>query len=269
MGAVDLLVVGGTGLLGSTIVELAEARDLNWAATFHSTPRSGDRWHHLELPMIEPLLGSLQPAAIINAAYVNRDPGLMAITCDGPAAIARWTADAGARFVQISTDLVFDHSPGRSYTEADPPSPVNDYGRAKAAMEAAVAAADPAAVIVRTSLLWGGSGDGGPQVRLVQNPDVTFFTDEFRNPLDVTSLAEACLELVHRRDIAGLLHVAGPERVDRLAFAQALAPLAGADPDSLQGGTGAGVPGRPADVSLDSSRAAALLATDLRGLPSR
>lgn len=267
VSAVDLLVVGGTGLLGSTVVELAESRGLNWAATFHSTPRSGGRWHRCELPAIGPLLDELRPAAVVNAAYVAKDPGLDGITRDAPIAIAEWTAAHGTRFVQLSTDIVFDGELGRAYTEADPPNPVNAYGRAKAAMEAGVAAADPAAVIVRTSLLWGGPGDGGPQVRLVQDPDMRFFTDEFRNPLDVACLAEACLELVERPEITGLLHVAGPERVDRLTFARALAPLAGVDPDSLRGGTGAAMPGRPADVSLASSLASSLLTTGLRGLP--
>ena len=266
--AVDLLVVGGTGLLGSTIVELADRRGLNWAATFCTSARSGERWHHADLRSIRPLLDRLQPAAIVNAAYINAGADLDAITREAPIELARWTGDTGARLIQLSTDIVFDGELGRAYTEADPPNPVNDYGRAKAAMEPAVLAADPAAVVVRTSLLWGGPGDGGPQVRLVRDPDVRFFTDEYRNPLDVTSLAAACLELVDRPEITGLLHVAGPERVDRLSFARALAPLAGVDPDSLQGGTGASMPGRPADVSLDSSLAESLLTAELRGLPA-
>ena len=116
------------------------------------------------------MLDELRPAAVVNAAYVPRDPGLTEITRDAPIAIAEWTAPRATRFVQLSTDIVFDGELGRPYTEADQPNPVNDYGRAKAAMEAAVAAADPASVLVRTSLLWGGSGDGGPQVRLVQSP---------------------------------------------------------------------------------------------------
>lgn len=267
MTGVDLLVVGGTGLLGSTLVELADARGLSWAATFNSTPRSGARWHHVDLTTITPLLDSLQPAAVVNTAYVQRDPGLDAITRTAPATIAEWTAAHGARFVQLSTDLVFDGELGRPYRETDPVNPVNDYGRAKAAMEAAVAVADRSAVLVRTSLLWGGPGDGGPQMRLLDDPDVNFFTDEFRNPIDVSTLAEACLELVDRPDIAGLLHVAGPRRVDRLTFARALAAYAGLDPDALRGGTGAAMPGRPADVALDSSLAVSLLTTKLRGLP--
>lgn len=265
--AVDLLVVGGTGLLGSTIVDLAERRGLHWAATFHSSPRSGERWHAVDLPVVRPLLDEVRPAAVVNAAYVVKDPRLGPITRDAPVAIAEWTAAHGCRFVQLSSDIVFDGELGRAYTETDAPNPLNDYGRAKAAMEPAVLAADPDAVVVRTSLLWGGPGDGGPQVRLVQNPDVRFFTDEYRNPLDVSSLAEACLELVDRTEITDLLHVAGPERVDRLTFARALARLAGVDPASLRGGAGASMPGRPADVSLDSSLAESVLTTDLRGLP--
>ena len=211
MSAVDLLVVGGTGLLGSALVERADGRGLEWAATFHSTPRSGDRWHRADLPSIRPLLDELRPAAIVNAAYVNRDPGLDAITRDAPIGVAEWTAAHGARFVQLSTDIVFDGELGRPYTETDRTNPVNDYGRAKAAMEAGVAAADPEAVLVRTSLLWGGPGDGGPQVRLVQNPDVSFFTDEFRNPLDVSSPRRR-LPRARRSALRSWasLHVAGP-----------------------------------------------------------
>lgn len=267
---VDVLIVGGTGLLGSAIVELVEARDLDWAATHHSTLRSGPRWHGLDLAdaaAVGALLDRLAPRAIVNAAYRPGGDLLEPVTRDAPVVMAQWAAAASARLVQLSTDLVFDGDLGRAYTEADPPSPRNEYGRAKATMEAAVLAVDPGAVVVRTSLLWGGPGDGGPQVHLVRNPDVRFFTDEFRNPLDVSSLAEACLELVERTEISGLLHFAGPERVDRLTLARALAVMAGVDPDSLQAGTGASVPGRPADVSLDSSLADRLLSVERRGLP--
>lgn len=270
MAGVELLIVGGSGLLGTALVEAASARGIGWAATHHSSERTGDRWHRVDLAdadAISGLLDRLSPAAVINAAYVQRGELLEAVTAAAPGVIAGWTADR-ARFVHLSTDIVFDGRLGRPYREADPAEPVNDYGRAKLRSERAVADADPGAVVVRTSLLWGGSGDGGPQVRMATDPDVRFFTDEFRCPLDVASLADACLELVERTDITGPLHVAGPDRVDRLTFAQALAPLAGVDPTTLQGGTGADAPGRPPDVSLDTTRARALLRTPLRGLPS-
>jgi dTDP-4-dehydrorhamnose reductase len=270
MTGVDLLIFGGSGLLGGALCDAATDDGRRWAATHLHAERSGPEWHRIDLSTdpeaIVALLDRLEPAAIVNAAYVQRGEALWPVTAELPGLLAAWTAGR-ARLVQLSSDLVFDGELGRAYREDDPPAPVNEYGAAKLAAETAVTTADPGAVVVRTSLLWGGSGSGGNDLRLIRDPDIRFFTDEFRNPLDVDSLAAACLELVDRPDITGLLHVAGPNRVDRLTFARALAPLAGIDPATLQGGTGADHPGRPSDVSLDSSRAEALLTTPLRGLP--
>ena len=266
----DLLILGGSGLLGTALVETAAGDGRTWAATHHHADRSGAEWHRIDLArdperLLE-LLDRLEPSAIVNAAYVQRGDALWALTAELPGLVASWCAGR-ARLVHLSSDIVFDGRLRRPYVETDLAEPVNEYGAAKLAAEQAVTTADPSAVVVRTSLLWGGSGDGGPQVHLVRDPKIRFFTDEFRNPLAVDSLAAACLELVDRPEISGLLHIAGPHRVDRLAFAQALAPLAGVDPEALQGGSGGDHPGRPADVSLDSTLAASLLTTELRGLP--
>ncbi|MEM9201555.1 MAG: sugar nucleotide-binding protein [Actinomycetota bacterium] len=268
---VDLLILGGSGLLGTALCEAASSAGLRWAATHLTTERSGDEWHLADLSGREAtfeLLNRLAPEAVINAAYVQRGSHLDALTADLPGWVAERTATR-SRLVQLSSDVVFDGELGRPYREDDDPSPVNEYGAAKVRAERAVAANDPHAVIVRTSLLWGGSGDGGSHMALVQKPGVRFFTDEYRNPINVDSLAAACLELVDQPEISGLLHIAGPDRVDRLTFARALAPLVGVDPHSLQGGSGAEQPGRPADVSLDSSLAESLLSTELQGLPGR
>ena len=270
-GPLDLLILGGSGLLGTALTEAADAAGLTWAATHLHADRSGTAWCRCDLTdhtAAVDLFNRLTPRAIVNAAYVQRGEALPTLTAELPGVVAEWTAGR-ARFVHLSSDIVFDGGLGRPYTEADPPEPVNEYGAAKPDAEHRVLAADPDAVVVRTSLLWGGSGDGGPQLRLVRDPTVSFFTDEFRNPLDVDRLASACLELVERPDITGVLHVAGPQRVDRLTFARALAPLAGVDPAGLRGDSGAEAPGRPADVSLDSSLAASVLTTELRGLPER
>lgn len=267
---VDLLVVGGSGLLGTALCEAADAAGRSWAATHFTADRDGDEWHRVDLATdpgaTDELLDRLEPRAVINAAYVQRGEHVQALTAELPGRIASWTAGR-ARFVQLSSDVVFDGELGRAYTETDVPRPVNDYGAAKVEAEQAVADADPKAVVVRTSLLWGGSGDGGPHLDLVRNRDARFFVDEYRNPLNVDSLASACLELVDRPDITGLLHIAGPHRVDRLTFAKAIAPLADIDPETLHSGTRTDHPGRPADVSLDSSLAESLLETELRALP--
>lgn len=203
---------------------------------------------------------------MVNAAYVQGGDALEPVTARAPGTMAAAAHAVGARFVHVSTDVVFDGTTDRPHTEDDPPSPVHDYGRAKAEAEREVAAADPDAVIVRTSLLYGGRDDPGPQARLATDPDITFFDDEYRNPLAVDALAAACVELIDRREIVGVLHVAGADIVDRHAFARLVAPLVDVDPAALRGGPTPAGSTRPRNCPLDSSRARSLLRTELPGV---
>lgn len=264
--APDLLVIGGTGLLGRRIVAVSGRRV---AATYHrgSATRADIDWHALDLrdggEKAATLIASLRPRSVVNAAYVQGGDDLRAITAEAPSAIALACRDIDARFVHLSTDVVFDGTTARPYVESDPTSPVHDYGQAKADAERDVVRADPSAVIVRTSLLYGDATDPGPQVKMTMKPGITFYEDEYRNPLPVAALAAACLELAQRRDITGLLHVAGSETLDRLEFARRVAPLVGVDPASLSGGPGSTATDRPSNCPLDSALARSLLATPL------
>jgi len=111
---------------------------------------------------------------------------------------------------------------------------------------------------VRTSLIVGGPGFPPSKHELVaRDPQMTFYEDEIRCPIQVGDLAAALLELVPL-DVSGILHVAGADALSRADLAElvvgwpvrrALAP-----------------PARPLDCSLDSSRARAMLRTELRGV---
>jgi len=180
--------------------------------------------------------------------------GLSARTALTAAAVAR--AAARCRLVHLSTDLVFSGEHG-GYREEDEPAPVNSYGRSKAEAERRVAAAHPAATIVRTSLIYGGA-EPGPQERLARE-NRRFFVDELRSPVQVGDLAEAILELLPL-DVPGPLHLGGADDVSRFDFAV----LLGADPAKLEP-TRASVERAP-NVTLDSSRARELLSTRLRGV---
>jgi dTDP-4-dehydrorhamnose reductase len=154
--------------------------------------------------------------------------------------------------------VVFDGEKGAPYVEEDEPTPLTEYGRAKADAERAVLAAHPEALVVRTSLLYGGA-EPGPQERLAADPDASFFTDEFRCPIQVGDLAAALLELV-AGDRTGVLHVAGADRLSRASFA---ALLAGAPVRTASIAESGLV--RPRDCLLAIDRARALLRTPLRG----
>jgi dTDP-4-dehydrorhamnose reductase len=265
---VDLLVIGGSGLLGQGITRQAQLAGHHVIATFHAAPGAvGVDWRRLDIRCrddVTALALDVLPDAIINAAYRQAD---WAATADGGTHAALAATAAGARLVHVSSDAVFSGAaPG--YDEAHQPDPVTPYGAAKAAAETAVKGISPAAVIARTSLIIG-DGDS-PHERLVHalasgaTPGV-LFTDEVRCPVHVTDLAAALLELAASPH-AGVCHVAGADAVSRYDLGQLIAARDGLDQTALPAGlrTASGLTGA-IDVRLDSTRTQARLTTRLRG----
>ena len=208
-------------------------------------------------------IAAARPDAVIHTAYVQHGADAWSINVDGAAAVARAARTAGIRLVHLSSDVVFAGEVGRALREDDAPAPVNAYGESKAAAEAAVAAAHPAAVLVRTSLIYRGTEPSTYELRAL-DPSQTFYADEVRCPIAAGDLAAALVELAARADVRGPLHVAGADAVSRLEFAQLIAAARGHDPAAVRGGTRP--PGRPGDLRLDCGRARSLLRTRLRGV---
>ena len=273
-----LLVTGGTGQLGGELVRRGGAAGWDVTATYLSTepPRQrpdGVHWARLDVTdrrEVDALLGELDPDAVVHTAYLKDSPRATEVTVGGAAAVAAAVRRVGARLVHLSTDVVFAGDREGRYTEDDAIGPVTAYGRDKAASERAVLEAVPRALVVRTSLLYGGAVPGPHEEIALEaaqgEREAVFFTDEIRCPVAVGDLADALLDLVSS-EAAGVLHVAGPDAVSRLEFARLVAGAAGLPPDGLRGGDSAasGLV-RPRNCALDSSRAAALLTAPPRGV---
>jgi dTDP-4-dehydrorhamnose reductase len=218
---------------------------------------------------VERLVRDLRPAAVINTAYRESGEEARAVNVEGSRNVARAAAGVGARLVHVSTDLVFDGALGRPYTEDDEPRPIMEYGRQKLAGERAVREELPDALVVRTSLIYGGAQPSRHERLVLDAVDgrarARFFRDELRNPVQVGDLAAALIELAGS-DAGGTLHVAGADAVSRYEFARLVAAAARCDPDALASGLAAEHPDpRPIDCRLDSSRARARVGVELRG----
>ena len=235
-----LHVTGATGYLGSELVRLRP-------------DASTERVEIRDAAAVGELLARLRPDVVIHTAYRQHEDD---VNSAGSENVARAAAAAGARLVHLSTDVVFDGRKGSPYVEDDPVSPVTAYGRAKAEAEERVAAACPRALIVRTSLLYGGA-EPSQQERFARDPEATFYADEIRSPVQVTDVAQALLEL-SALPVSGVLHVAGADGVSRADFAA----LVSGRPVR----TAPAPPDRPLDCRLDSSRAQRLVRTRLRGV---
>jgi len=219
---------------------------------------------------VDDLMARVRPAAVVHTAYLQGGDRMREVNVDGAAHVAAAAALHGARLIHLSTDFVFDGELARPYREDDPPGPVNEYGASKLDGERAVLETHGDALVVRTSLIYAGA-EPGPTERMVLDAlagraDVAFFEDELRSPVARGDLAAALLELTELPP-RGVLHLAGPEPVSRLEFAQLIAARHGADPTRLRAARSAGqAVRRPLDCVLDSSRAYLMLRTPIRGV---
>jgi dTDP-4-dehydrorhamnose reductase len=227
-------------------------------------------WREVQLNLGVPVaarrvIEDQRPGAVFFCAYDRSDP---AVTVDAAVAAARAALGAGARFVLFSSDMVFDGRSG-GYTEDAVPAPVVPYGAMKAQAEALVRAEHPGAVIVRTSLLVGESGiilrPAYECENLLRGQSVVLYRDEWRSPTHVDDVARAAWELCVL-DVAGVYHVAGPERLSRLELGRILCALNRFDPGLIREGERPAE--RPRDTSLASHRVARLLGWAPRALSS-
>ena len=118
------------------------------------------------------------------------------INGDIPGKLARACALTGSRFIQISTDYVFDGSAGSPISNQQILDPINAYGRSKALGETLVSDSGADFTILRTSWLYGANGNCFPRTiarKLLSGDSVSVVSDQFGQPTWTRDLAEVAL----------------------------------------------------------------------------
>ena len=263
-----ILVTGAGGQLGAYLLrELAETEHemVAWR---------GRKDVDLTSPEITDTFIAAAPDAVIHAAAMSRPADAAAkpkvaneINNLATGIMAHLADRTGARFVFVSTDMIFDgeHAP---YTETGGllPNP-QVYGRTKLKGEAQTCACY--GTILRVSLLYGPSLNGkanffDQQVAALRDGrPVKLFHDEWRTPLDYRSAARALITLAEAEPKrveqwpGDVYHLGGPERMSRVEFGRRLARYLGVSDACVEEVSRLSVQGdepRPRDLSLDSSK---------------
>lgn len=241
------LIVGASGQVGSALYGALARRGHDGVLMCSSRERR-QGWLRLDLEELANLhagpvfLDELTPDLILCTGGVTfvdgceKDPE----TCRkanalGPAVLAAYARNKGAPFVFFSTDYVFDGSaeqPG-PYGEDAPTAPLSVYGRTKLEGEQLVLEAHPGALIVRTTVVYGSDAAGKNFLyTLLRYPSlgqrVRVPADQISTPTYNRDLAEATLALAEA-GVTGVVHVAGPELMDRMQFAREVAEVFGLD----------------------------------------
>ncbi|MEH1795136.1 SDR family oxidoreductase [Nostoc sp.] len=270
-----LLITGASGFLGWHLCQLAK-QEWEIYGTYLS--------HPLEIPGIKMLkvnltdfrelqriFSDVKPTAVIHTA-AHSQPNFCQthpeesheINVTASCNIAGLCADNSIPCAFTSTDLVFDGL-NAPYRESDSVCPVNLYGEQKAIAEAGMLERYPMTAVCRLPLMFGAATPTAksfiqPFIQTLQaEKELNLFVDEFRTPVSGKTAAKGLLLALEK--VNGIIHLGGKERISRYDFGKILVEVFQLPATKLKSCRQQDVKmaaARPADVSLDSSKAFAL-----------
>ena len=239
-----VLIVGADGMLGNAVWRYFCGRpDYHTVGSIRSSgnaerlgPRSGQTLLFsgdlLASNALEILIDNAQPDAVVNCAALTKlvrdghDP-LLTISANSllPHRLYELCHARGARFIQVSTDCVFNGERG-GYSEDDPCDATDLYGRTKVLGEITD---KPDAVTLRTSIIGYeiASKRGLLEWFLAQEGQCKGFTNAYFSGVTTSLLARIIDEYVlSDPTLSGLFHIAGP-RISKHDLLQKMAAAYG------------------------------------------
>jgi dTDP-4-dehydrorhamnose reductase len=247
-----LLIIGGSGLLGYKVVELAAKKHETFFTYNYRAARvegatsikldKADRAEAFEtVKNVRPEV-IIDTAALHNVDYceTHREEARK-INVEGTRNIVEACRQANAKMIFLSTDYVFDGTKGY-YSEEDHPSPVNFYAKTKLEAENLVKNAETSYCIARPSVIYGWNPSEAAGLKSSSGKSVNFVlwalaklrnsegikavTDQYSSPTLADDLADVLLRMAASPK-NGTYHTAGKSCINRYDFTLKIAETFG------------------------------------------
>ncbi len=227
-----VLVTGSRGQLGKALLEEGARKGVEISG--FDLPEVDIR----DASAVEEAVSSAGPDWVFHCAArtdvdgCEKDPErVFQVNRDGSLNVMRAARRAGARFLMVSTDFVFDGGKNSPYSEEDPINPLCVYGRSKAEGEKACLEAWPEGTwVARTQWLYGPGGRHFPGAILRKasaGEDLRVVDDQVGCPTMTVDLAWMLLALATSGAPPGIYHASNTGEASWFDFARAALEIAG------------------------------------------
>jgi dTDP-4-dehydrorhamnose reductase len=237
-----VLITGAGGMVGRLLAEHCRALGDEVSAFDHAGLDITDE------RAVRDRFKGLRPDAAFNcAAWTDVDgceldpQRAFLVNSQGVEILATASRLAGASFVTVSTDYVFDgRLENHFYTQRDDPHPLSAYGASKLEGERRAQAASARTIIVRSGWIFGPGGKNflaRAVERARRGEHLKAISDSYGTPTYAADLAARLRELAGL-DLPGVYHVVNAgEGTSFEGFARAAADAAGATDAEIEGVT--------------------------------
>jgi len=237
-----VLVVGGSGLIGSELVRKFVESDAQVAFTYNSSSAgipgaTAIKMNSIYMKEVNDAIDTFNPDIVIQASAIasvdvceNEKELCRSVNFIGTKNIVNVCKKSGTKIVYISTAAVFDGTK-TGYEADDATLAVNYYGETKIEGEEYVAKSGLPFLIVRTDMPYGWTRTEKKDNIVLslldkfrKGNEVKEIDDRFVNPTHMGNFAEVLLALI-RKNANGFYNIAGKDYLSRYEFAQRVAEV--------------------------------------------
>lgn len=269
------ILIIGNGFLGKTISQIAKTKNFE---VFEASRTKKIPIDIRKIESVENVIKKKNPDIIINCAAltdieeIEKDSNnAFKVNSHGAQNIATISKKYSKKFIQISTDSVFDGKTG-NYNEKDIPNPINQYSKSKLKGEQLVLKDNSDAIVVRTNFF--GYNDEGNFLfnwiykNLKEGKTIKAFDDIIFNPLEINNLAELLIEL-SLTEFKGIINLSGNQIFSKYEFIKKIAMTLDYDINLLEKCSSQKIKflaKRPKNTTLNNTVSRKILKTEIKNL---